>query len=61
MAGYDEKWTYRYTNDDSETDSDDTYIVGAVFEREAAKSDDYSHIVQPCRFEPYNAIAADAN
>ena len=68
MAGYDEMWTYRYTNDDSETDSDDTDIVGAVFERtEAAESDDYSHIVQPYRFEPYlampdgvdNAIAAD--
>ena len=39
---------YRYTNDDSETDSDDTEIVGAVLEsEEAAESDDYSYIVQP--------------
>ena len=31
---------YRYTNDDRETDSDDTDIVGAVLERgEAAESD----------------------
>ena len=60
-------WTYRYTNDDSETDSDDTEIVGAVLKRDAAESDDYSHIVQPYRFEPYlampggvdSAIAAD--
>ena len=36
--------TYRYTNDDSETDSDDTEIVGEVLERgEAAESDEYSH------------------
>ena len=41
MAGYDETWTYRYTNDDSETDSD-TDIVGAVFEKgEAAEYDEY--------------------
>ena len=54
MAGCDEMWTYRYTNDDSETDSDDTNIVGAVFEiGEVAESDDYNHIVQPYRFEPY--------
>ena len=40
MAGYDEMEIYRYTNDDSETDSDDTEIVGAVLERgEAAESD----------------------
>ena len=61
-------WTYWYTNDDSETDSDDTEIVGAVFKiGEAAESDNYSHIAQPYRFEPYlampdgvdNAIAAD--
>ena len=33
--------TYRYTNDDSETDSDDIEVVGAVLERgEAAESDD---------------------
>ena len=68
MAACDEMETYRYTNDDSETDSDDYDIVGAVLERgEAAESDDYCHIVQPYRFEPYlvmpdgvdNAIAAD--
>ena len=54
MAGCAETETYRQTNDDSETDSDDTEIVGAVLKRgEAAESDDYSHIVQPCRFEPY--------
>ena len=60
--------TYRCTNDDSETDTDDTDIVGAVLERgDSAESDDYSHIVQPYRFEPYlampggvdSAIAAD--
>ena len=60
--------TYRQPNDDSETDSDDIEIVRAVFKRgEAAESDDYSHIVQPYRFEPYlvmpngvdSAIAAD--
>ena len=55
-------------NDDSETDSDGIEIVRAVLKRgEAAESDDYSHIVQPYRFEPYlampngvdSAIAAD--
>ena len=61
--------TYRYTNDDSETDSEDTDIVRAVLERgEAAEYDDYiMHTVQPYRFEPYlampdgvdSAIAAD--
>ena len=60
--------TYRQPNDDSETDSDDIEIVRAVLKRvEAAESDDYSHIVQPYRFEPYlampnrvdSAIAAD--
>ena len=59
--------TFRYTDDDSETHSDDTEIVGAVLEREAAESEEYSHIVQPYRFEPYlampdsvdSAIAAD--
>ena len=60
--------TYRQPNDDSETDSDDIEIVEAVVKRgEAAESDDYSHIVQPYRFEPYlampdgvdSAIAAD--
>ena len=60
--------TYRYTNDDSETDTDDTEIVVAVLKRgEATESDDYSHIVHPYRFEPYlampggvdSAIAAD--
>ena len=57
--------TYRQTNDDSETDSDDIEIVGAVLKRgEAAESDE---IVQPYRFETYlampngvdSAIAAD--
>ena len=71
MAGCDETETYRQTNDDSETDSDDIEFVGAVLKRgEAAESDDYSHIVQPYRFEPYLAMpdsvdsaiaAADAN
>ena len=60
--------TYWYTNVDSETDSHDTDIDRAVLERgDAAESDDYSHIVQPYRFEPYlampggvdSAIAAD--
>ena len=56
--------TYRYTNDDNKTDSD---IVGAVLEREAAESDDYSsHIVQPYRFEMPDdvdsaIVADDAN
>ena len=68
IAGCAEMETYRQTNDDSETDSDDIEIVGAVLKRgEAAESDDYSHIVQPYRFEPYlamldgvdSAIAAD--
>ena len=68
MAGCDEMETYRYTNDDSETDSDDMDIVETVLKRgEAAESDDYSHIVQPYRFQPYlampggidSAIAAD--
>ena len=54
--------TYRYINDDSETDSDDTEIVGAVLERaEAAESDDYSHIVQPYRFELYRAMPDDGD
>ena len=65
MAGCTETETYRQTNDDSETDSDDIEIVEAVLKRgEAAES------VQPYRFEPYltmpdgvdSAIAAyDAN
>ena len=56
MAGCDEMEAYRYTNDDSETDSDDNEIAGAVLERgEAAESDDYSHNVQPYRFEPCDA------
>ena len=68
VAGCAETETYRQTNDDSETDSDDIEIVEAVLKRgEAAESDDYSHIVQPYRFEPYfvmadgvdSAIAAD--
>ena len=51
MAGCAEMETYWQANDDSETDSDDIDIVGAVFKRgEAAESDDYSHIVQPYRF-----------
>ena len=57
MAGCAETETYRQTNDDSETDSDDIEIVGAVLKRgEATKSDDHSHIVQPYRFEPYLAM-----
>ena len=64
MAGCAETETYRQTNDDSETDSDDIEIVGTVLKRgEAAKC----HIVQPYRFEPCiampdgvdSAIAAD--
>ena len=50
---------YRYTNDDSETDSDETDIVGAVLE--AAESDDYGHIVQPYRFESYLAMPDDGD
>ena len=57
MAGCAEAQTYRQTNDDSETDSDDTDIVRAVLERgEAAKSDDYSRFVQPYRFGSYVAM-----
>ena len=68
MAGCDEMEIYRHTNDDSEADSDDTDVVGAVLERgEADESDDYSHTVQPYGIEPYlampngvdSAIAAD--
>ena len=68
MAACDKMETHWHTNDDSETDSDNTEIVGAVLERgEAAESDDYSIIVQTYRFEPYlampdgvdSAIAAD--
>ena len=65
VAGCAETETYRQPNDDSETDSDDIEIVRAVLKRgEAAESDDYSHIVQPYRFEPMpngvdSAIAAD--
>ena len=67
VAGCDEMETYRQTNDDSETDSDDIEIVAVLKRGEAAESDDYSHIVQPYRFEPYlampggvdSAIAAD--
>ena len=58
MVGCDEMETYRHTNDDSETDSDDTDIVGAVLERGvSAESDNYSHIVQPFRFEPYHTTS----
>ena len=57
VAGCAETETYQQTNDDSETDSDDIEIVGAVLKRgEAAESDDYSHIVQLYRFEPYRAM-----
>ena len=68
VAGCAETETCRQPNDDSETDSDDIEIVRAVLKRgEAAESDDYSHIVQPYRFESYlampngvdSAIAAD--
>ena len=41
MGGCAKIETYRQTSDDSETDSGDTEIVGAVLERgEAAESDD---------------------
>ena len=57
VAGCAETETYRQTNGDSETDSDDIEIVGAVLKRgEAVESDDYSHIVQPYRFELYHAM-----
>ena len=57
MAGCAKTETYQQTSDDSETDSGDTEIVGAVLERgEAAESDDYRHIVQPYRFGPYLAM-----
>ena len=57
VAGCAETETYRQPNDDSETDSDDIEIVRAVLKRgEAAESDDYSHSVQPYRFEPYLAM-----
>ena len=74
MAGYAETETYRQTNDDSETDSDDIEIVEAdsaaspLFKTASTISmSHYSHIVQPYRFEPYlampdgvdSAIAAD--
>ena len=62
VAGYAETETYRQTNDDSETDSDDIEIVRAVLKRgEAAESDDCSHIVQPYRFEPYLAMPNGVN
>ena len=70
MAGCAETETYRQPNDDSETDYDDIEIVRAFLKRgEAAESDDYSHIVQPYRFQPYlampnavdSAIAADGD
>ena len=45
VAGCAEIETYRQTNDDSETDSDDIEIVGAVLKRgEAAESDDSSQV-----------------
>ena len=45
VAGCAETETYRQTNDDSETDSDDIEIVRAVLKRgEAAESDDYSNL-----------------
>ena len=57
MAGCAEIETYRQTDDDSEANSGDTAIVGAVLEREeAAESDYYSHIVQSYRFGPYLAM-----
>ena len=57
LAGCAEPETYRQTNDASETDSDDIEIVGAILKRgDAAESDDYSHIVQPYRFQPYLAM-----
>ena len=56
MAGCAETETCRQTNGDSETDSEDIEIVGAVLERgEAAESDNYSQIIQPYRFEPCHA------
>ena len=49
--------TYRQTNDDSETDSEDTDNAGAVRERgEAAESDDDTLNVQTYIFEPHLAI-----
>ena len=64
MAGCDEMETYRHTNDDSETDSDDTEIVGAQMSPPNLRT---SQIVKPYMFEPYiampdgvvSAIAAD--
>ena len=57
MAGCAETETYRQPNNDSETNSDDIEIVEAVLKRgEAAETDDYSHIVQPYRFEPCHAM-----
>ena len=54
--------TYRQTNDDSDTYFDDIEIVEAVLKRrEAAESDDYIHIVQPYRFEPYHAMPDGVN
>ena len=50
MAGCAETETYRYTDGDSETDSDDTGIVGAVLERgEAAESDDHTGLSRTMR------------
>ena len=32
-------------------------LLGKFWKEEAAESDDYSHIVQPYRFEPYLAMS----
>ena len=57
VVGCAETETCRQTNDDTDTDSDDIEIVGAVLKRgEAAESGDYSQIVQPYRYEPYLAM-----
>ena len=51
------KWRHTGTQTTIARQTDDAEIVGAVLERgEAAKSDDYSHIVQPYRFQPCQAV-----
>ena len=54
------KWrhTGKQTTIARQTDSEDTDIVGAVLESgAAAECNDYSHIVQPYRFEPYGKVS----
>ena len=59
MAGCVEMETYsKQTTIARQTDSEDTDIVGAVLESgAAAECNDYSHIVQPYRFEPYGKVS----